>query len=143
VSPSPQVKLPAVTGRPGLRPGALLALALGLAACAPCGETQLAQLYFGRGLAGGGEVSEEDWAAFVLRELGARFPDGFTVLDATGEWRDPATGRVSRERTKLVQIAAPASAETRRRLDAVREAYRQAFGQSSVGLVTAPACADF
>jgi hypothetical protein len=127
----------------GPRLAALLALALGLAACAPCGGTQLAQLYFGRGLAGGGEVSEEAWAAFVARELGTRFPDGFTVVDAQGQWRDPASGAVSRERTKLVQIAAPASDETAGRLEAVRAAYREAFGQSSVGLVTAPACADF
>jgi hypothetical protein len=88
-------------------------------------------------------VSEEAWAAFVARELGTRFPDGFTVVDAQGQWRDPASGAVSRERTKLVQIAAPASDETARRLEAVRAAYREAFGQSSVGLVTAPACADF
>jgi hypothetical protein len=125
------------------RLAAPLVVSLMLAACAPCRDTELAQLYFGRRMPGGGEVAEEAWAAFVASELGPRFPDGFTVVDATGQWRDPATGLVAQERMKLVQIAAPASAETGARLEAVRSAYRTRFAQSSVGLVTAPACTEF
>jgi Protein of unknown function (DUF3574) len=122
---------------------ALLALLAILAGCAPCRETLLAQLYFGRALPGGGEVGEAAWAEFVADELSARFPAGFTVLDAQGQWREEASGRVLAERTKLVQIAAPDSAETVQRLDALRAAYRARFGQDAVGLVTAPACAEF
>jgi hypothetical protein len=123
--------------------GATLLMGLLLASCAPCRESQLVQLYFGRAIPGGGEVDETAWTSFVAAELGPRFPDGFTVLDATGQWRAPETGAITRERTKLVEIAAPASAETARRIDAVRNAYRTRFAQRSVGLVTAPACADF
>jgi hypothetical protein len=120
-----------------------LVLSLALAACAPCRDAELAQLYFGRTMTGGGEIDEAAWDAFVAAELAPRFPDGFTVVDAAGRWRDPATGAVVQERTKLVQIAAPASAETASRIEAVRAAYRTRFAQRSVGLVTAPACADF
>jgi hypothetical protein len=120
-----------------------LLVGLALAACAPCRDTQLAQLYFGRGMPDGGEVAEEAWAAFVATELSPRFPAGFTVVDAAGQWRDPRTGAIETERTKLVQIAAPASDETARRLETVRAAYRTRFAQSSVGLVTTPACAEF
>jgi hypothetical protein len=118
-------------------------VSLALAACAPCRDAELAQLYFGRAMPGGGEVDEAAWNAFVAAELAPRFPDGFTVVDAAGSWRDPATGAVARERTKLVQIAAPASTGTASRIEAVRAAYRTRFAQRSVGLVTAPACADF
>jgi hypothetical protein len=120
-----------------------LLIGLAMAACAPCRDTQLAQLYFGRGIPGGGEVAEETWADFVATELSPRFPDGFSVRDATGQWRDPTTGAIERERTKLVQIAVPASAEMAHRLEMVRAAYRARFAQSSVGLVTTPACAEF
>jgi hypothetical protein len=120
-----------------------LVLGLFLTSCAPCRDSQLAQLYFGRSIPGGGEVDEAAWAAFLTAELGPRFPDGFTVLDATGQWRDPETGALTEERTKLVEIAVPASAETARRLEEVRAAYRTRFAQRSVGLVTTPACADF
>lgn len=140
MSPRSQVKPPARAGRAA---ALLLAGVLALAGCAPCRDAQLAQLYFGRGLPGGGEVSDSDWAGFVARELAPRFPDGFTVIDAAGAWRDPATGAVVRERTKLVQIAGPAGAGARQRLDAVRAAYKAAFSQSSVGLVTTPSCAEF
>jgi hypothetical protein len=88
--------------------GATLLMGLLLASCAPCRESQLVQLYFGRAIPGGGEVDETAWTSFVAAELGPRFPDGFTVLDATGQWRAPETGAITRERTKLVEIAAPA-----------------------------------
>ena len=42
-----------------------------------------------------------------------RFPDGLTVLDAAGQWRD-GSGAIMRERTKLVIVLAkPGAAEVR------------------------------
>ena len=35
-------------------------------------------------------------------EITPRFPDGLTVVDSVGQWRDPARGRLVRERGKLV-----------------------------------------
>jgi hypothetical protein len=141
LDPAP-VKSPA-RARSSLPALPLLAVALLLSACATCNESVLTQLYFGRALPGGGEMDEATWASFLETELTPRFPDGLTVLDATGQWRDSSTGRIGREKTKLVQIAAPPSEEARRRIEEIRAAYRSRFGQSSVGLVTAPACAEF
>ena len=39
------------------------------------------------GKKGGGEVSEEEWRAFLETEVTPRFPDGLTVLTAYGQWR--------------------------------------------------------
>jgi hypothetical protein len=139
---SPRVKSPA-RARSTFRPFPPLAVALLLSACATCPESHFAQLYFGRALPGGGEIDEATWTSFVDTELTPRFPEGLTVLDATGQWRDPRSGRIDREKTKLVQIAAPPSDETRRKIEEIRAAYRSRFGQGSVGLVTAPACAEF
>lgn len=35
-------------------------------------------------------VSDEDWRAFLAAEVTPRFPDGLTVIDAAGQWRDGA-----------------------------------------------------
>jgi hypothetical protein len=137
-----RVKSPARTRR-RLRTFGALVFAFLVSTCATCPESVVAQLYFGRGLAGGGEVDETSWAAFVDAELTPRFPDGFTVLDGAGQWRANAAHPIVRERTKLVLIAAPESAATRRKLEEIRAAYRSRFAQGAVGLVTAPACAEF
>ena len=49
-------------------------------------------------------MSETAWARFVDREITPRFPDGFSVIDARGQWRDPDRNRIMREPSKLVQI---------------------------------------
>ena len=103
----------------------------------------LATLYFGLGLPDGSEVDAASWQRFVATFVTPAFPDGLTVVDATGQWRDPATRRIMAERSKVVTIAVSASPNLARRLDAVREAYRSAFHQQSVGLTIAPVCASF
>jgi hypothetical protein len=132
-----------------------LALAGGLAACAPSldapplsacviGTPYLtAQLFFGRSVAGRIPVSDAAWQAFVDGVMTPNFPDGFTVLDAQGQWRNPRTGETVREPTKLVIIGVPRAAPLRARIDAVTSAYKQRFAQQSVGTVITDACAAF
>ena len=48
------------------------------------------QLFFGRSNAGGEVVSDEAWAAFLADTVTPRFPDGLTVVDGAGQWRDSA-----------------------------------------------------
>ena len=49
---------------------------------------QEADLYFGPDIGGAAAVSEEDWQRFVEAEIAPRFPNGFTVEDASGQWLD-------------------------------------------------------
>ncbi|MGL4286411.1 MAG: DUF3574 domain-containing protein [Phreatobacter sp.] len=102
-----------------------------------------AELFFGRDIAGQGRVSQAQWSAFLRETVTPRFPDGLTVLPASGQWRDRDTGRVSREPSFLVRLVFAETPETLARLAEVRAAYMQRFRQQSVGLVLSPVCASF
>jgi hypothetical protein len=99
-------------------------------------------LLFGRG-AGGLRVTEQAWAQFLAREVTPRFPDGLTVIDASGQWRSAQGGSVLRERSKVVMIIAPEQPPVQERLDAIAAAYKQRFQQQSVGIVIRAVCASF
>ena len=98
----------------------------------------VADLLFGRT-----HVSEARWARFLASEVTPRFPDGFTVFDARGQWRDPRGTKISRERSKVVTIAMPPGADNDNRLQQIVEAYKTRFKQQSVGLIVRPACVSF
>lgn len=102
-----------------------------------------AELLFGRNIADRVGVSEQAFARFVDTEITPRFPDGLTVLSATGQWRDTERGTTVREPSKIVHIVLPGAADDQTRLDAIIAAYKTRFRQQAVGLVTRPACAAF
>lgn len=104
---------------------------------------QVAQLLFGRNVADEARVSEIDWKDFVAREVSPRFPDGFTVIDATGQWRDARRGTIVQEASKLIEIVLPGGSDDRIKIDAIAEAYKRRFEQQSVGLIIGPACVRF
>jgi hypothetical protein len=125
--------------------GVLLALvpqaAFGQAALSCSGGQKpmlVAELLFGRSVG-----SEADWQRFLAREITPRFPDGLTVYDTRGQWRDPAGARITRERSKVVMIATPGGAEVETRLQEIIAAYKTRFRQKSVGLILRPACVSF
>ncbi len=69
---------------------------------------QVAQLLFGRNVEDRARVSEADFHGFVAREVSPRFPEGFTVIDATGQWRDARRGTIVHEAAKIIEIVLPA-----------------------------------
>ena len=93
-------------------------------------------------LLGRGKASDARWKRFLADEVTPRFPDGLTVYETTGQWRDPATKKISRERSRVLRIIVPADVG-RDKIDAVAEAYKKQFAQKSVGIVIRPACASF
>jgi hypothetical protein len=101
------------------------------------------EMMFGRNIGGKPGVSEAQWRAFLAREVTPRFPDGLTVYDARGQWRNPQTKAISRERTKVVMIAMPPDAGNEARLQEIIEAYKTRFKQQSVGLIIRPSCVSF
>ena len=102
-----------------------------------------AELFFGRHIAGHGRVSDAQWSNFLLREVTPRFPDGLTLLKAFGQWRDPETGRITREPSVVVRIIAAETPQTLTRLTQIGTAYTQRFHQQSVGLTLSITCASF
>jgi len=132
-------------------------LMLGLTACSTASEPLLpyvcllpaekrmlvAELFFGRDIAGRASLSEAEWRAFAAEFVTPNFPDGFTAFDAQGQWRNPATGAVSSAPTKVLLVAAPRTPDLAPRLSSVIEAYKTRFRQQSVGIVTRDSCAAF
>jgi hypothetical protein len=103
----------------------------------------VAELFFGRDISGRPALSETEWGAFAADTITANFPDGFTVFDGEGQWRNPASGTITRQPTKVLLVAAPRGPDLAPRLSAVIEAYKARFGQQSVGVITRDSCAAF
>lgn len=101
------------------------------------------QLFFGRDIEGRGPVTNNEWTDFAATVLTRQFPDGFTVSDGEGQWRDPQSKTVIHEPSKIVTVVTPQSYALARKLTDVMGAYRTRFHQQSVGIVTRPVCAAF
>jgi len=119
------------------------ALAQEVACHAPLKPMLRAELYFGRDIHGEQIVSDQEWARFLAHELTPRFPDGLTVLDGWGQWRDGGTGALVREPSKVVVVVTADADHLRARIAAVADAYKQKFKQNSVGIVVQSVCAAF
>lgn len=94
------------------------------------------ELYFGLSFPDGGTISEVQWQQFLREEITPRFRDGLTVVDAYGQWLDSSENLV-RERTKLVILIHPESAERDRAIREIIDSYKQKFQQESVLRVSA------
>ena len=101
-----------------------------------------AEMFFGRS-DGGRLVSERDFSGFLAAEITPRFPEGFTVLDGRGQWRDGERGTIVREASKLVKIIFADDAQSRADLDAIAARYKLEFHQQSVLISLQPSCAAF
>src|SRR3954469_15226334 len=129
-----------------------LAAALLLAACTPPpAQTAMAcaaplkpalqvDLYFGRGAEGGREVSEAEWASFLNEEVTPRFPDGLSVFDVRGQYRNPQ-GVIERERTKRLTVVVFDAPAHLGKVRAIVDSYSRRHGQNSVFRVEQPVCA--
>lgn len=102
-----------------------------------------AELLFGRNVGPRVGVSEAAFASFVAAEITPRFPDGLTVIDAKGQWRDSERGGIVREPSKIVQIIFADDVIKRADLDAIADAYKRAFRQQSVLTSVRSACVRF
>lgn len=94
-------------------------------------------------LLGRGAKSDARWKQFLAREVTPRFPDGLTVYDTYGQWRDLQRKVIVRERSRVLRIIVSADAPAQDKVAAVAEAYKTRFSQKSVGIVTRPACVSF
>lgn len=125
---------------------------LALVACAPstdeasCPEGSEPfdeyRLFFGWNIGDAEGVSDDDWRVFLADTVTPRFPDGLSVFDAAGQWRN-SQGEIVRERSKMVLILAVPDSDTTRNLDEITEEYKRLFSQESVLRVTDSACVAF
>jgi poly(3-hydroxybutyrate) depolymerase len=132
-----------------LAPFALAALVAGCAVApttprhpltaAACTPRVLERLYFGQS-DDRGPLPAGAWDAFVERVVTPRFPSGFTVQDANGQWRG-RDGVVGREQTRVVEIVHDDDAAPAQLIDEIVAAYRRDFRQEAVLVVRQPVAA--
>jgi hypothetical protein len=118
-------------------------MAQGLACSDPQKPMLEIDLMFGRNIGGELGVSERLWTEFVASEFTPRFPDGLSIDDALGQWRDPERNTIVQEPSKDVRVIVPADTEIKEKIDAIITAYKERFKQQSVGVVIRPACVSF
>ncbi len=92
------------------------------------------ELFFGRLKPDGSVVTDAEWRAFVAEHVTARFPDGFTVIDALGQYRG-RDGQVRSELTKVLLIVHGPEPRLRAAIEELRDVYRRLFQQESVLLI--------
>jgi hypothetical protein len=112
-------------------------------ACA-VGDTALERdvVYFGRNRPDGGTVSDAEWQDFLDAVVTPKFPNGFTVIEGTGQWKG-RSGVVERERSAVVTFLHTGSAADRGAVAEVAGAYKRRFRQEAVLRERTPACARF
>ena len=99
------------------------------------------ELFFGLG-SGRGPVSPRAFADFIAREVTPRFPDGLSLFEGYGQWRDQS-GRISRESARMLLIWYEPGADSDAKIEMIREAYKRRFKQQSVMRVDETSCVSF
>lgn len=91
------------------------------------------ELYFGTDIAGGGKVSDEDWNRFLEIEVTSRFPEGFTVFESYGQYKD-SSDKIVREASKVIVLfyAKKQRVAVNGKIEEIRAAYKKQFKQESV-----------
>ena len=126
-------------------------LATMLGACTPtvtaplCPHATMTEtrLYFGLSQPSGRLVTERQFADFVAAEVTPRIPEGFTIQDGHGFWKDGQTTRTISEASKVLVHLHQATPGSSALMDAIADAYKQRFRQESVLRTDAPACVEF
>jgi hypothetical protein len=100
------------------------------------------ELFFGLRKPNGTEVNNAEFQRFIDREVTPRFPDGFTLLTGSGQFKD-ARGAILQERSKLLILLYPIAANSNQQIEQIRKAYITAFQQQSVLRADNLSCAAF
>ncbi len=89
-----------------------------------------------------GAVPAEDWKRFLADTVTPRFPDGFTVLDAYGQWRAPS-GEIRSLPSRVLVLLHPPDTASETGIEEVRSEFKKRFGHISVLRASAPAAVGF
>lgn len=97
------------------------------------------ELYFGRSKTDQTIVSLEEWNQFLAEVVTPRFPDGFSVLKAIGQYREKS-GKIISEPSEVIVFlySRKTRNESRTKIEEIRAAYLKQFSQESVLRVDFP-----
>ncbi len=95
-------------------------------------------LYFGTAKPNG-SVSTYEWADFLRLAVTPRFPKGFTVWSATGQWQGKGSALVS-ENSFVLNFIHPDDEASEKAVLTIAAAYKRRFQQEAVLRVKGFAC---
>lgn len=87
-----------------------------------------------------GVVSKAEFETFIAEIITPRFPDGLTISEASGQWRD-SSNTIVRERSYVVHLIYRGDREDA--IAAIVDEYKRRFAQEAVLRVRDTACAGF
>ncbi|MFD3802309.1 DUF3574 domain-containing protein [Streptomyces sp. NPDC058611] len=126
--------------------GAGLPALVGAALHTEVGEPyQETRLYFGTERPDGRDpVGEREFMGFLDREVTPAFPEGLTLQDGRGQWRQQ-DGDIVREISYEVVLLYPEkeAGERSTRIERIRQAYEDRYQQDSVGRSDDKVTAEF
>ena len=112
------------------------------AECKPPARAQVRhELVFGTARAHGVPLREDEWQSFIDSVVTPRFPDGLTVLNASGQWR--GEGGVTKEQARILVIWHDRLPSRDADIEAIRSAYKARFDQESVLRIDSVSCVSF
>jgi len=120
---------------------ALLATAKPAASVEECRTFARLELIFG-GDDRGHPISRTAFSRFLAREVTPRFPDGLSLFEGQGQWRD-ARGHRILESSRMVLIFYIPDAQSDEKIEAIRNAYKRQFHQQSVLRADNNTCISF
>lgn len=91
------------------------------------------ELFFGKSIPGGGAITDAAFTQFLDQEVTPRFPAGFTVVPAIGQYRE-TNGTIDHEASDMVIFIYPQSSagDAAKKINEIRAAYNKTFHQESV-----------
>ena len=98
------------------------------------------EIYFGRDLPGGREISRWAWADFMDKVLTRHFPKGLTVYEAYGQMQH-ADGRIEKQSTWVVAVVHPKDPAIDKAIRESIDAFRKQFNKAQVVYVSTPVIA--
>ena len=95
------------------------------------------EIYFGRDLPGGQEISRWAWADFMDKVLTRHFPKGLTVYEAYGQMQH-VDGRIEKQSTWVVAVVHPKNPAIDKTIQEIIDAFRKQFNKAQVVYVSTP-----
>lgn len=99
--------------------------------------------YLGRSVSTPTDATKKTWKKFVSAEVTSRFPDGFTIFDARGAWRNRMFDTTIYEHTKVLVILHDGTDQSKTKIGALAHAYRTTFNQEAVLAGETKSCVTF
>ena len=94
----------------------------------PGADVLKSEVYFGQRTADGKDVEAQDWEKFVSEVVVPRFPEGLTVIEASGHSNGPG----NLNPTRILVVVHPNSDDAQNRLQEIKAEYRKRF--AGIGL---------